>query len=55
MVFIKGNLIQMATNTAAYYGCNGGLQATNCGPSPSTLPWYGLAPPPLLPLNCRGA
>jgi hypothetical protein len=25
MVFINGNVIQRATHTAAYYGCNSGL------------------------------
>ena len=54
MVFINGYLIQRATNTAACYGCNSGLQATSWGPSPSTLPWCGLAPPPPQ-LHCRGA
>ena len=46
MVFINGYIIHRATNTVAYNGCNFGLQATGCGPTPSTLLWCGLAPPP---------
>ena len=54
MVFINGYIIQRATNTAAYDGCNSGLQATGWGPTLSTPPWCGLAPPPP-PLHCRAA